>query len=169
MLLVTFVLTVVFDLVVAIEVGIIVAAVLFMKRMSDVTQVEGWKYIHDEDDPDSIELRSVPDHTMVYEISGPMFFAAADKLLGIHVSENTQCLIIRMRSVNAIDATAMHNLEQLMGKCREYGVHMILSHVNEQPFKVMQKSGFYEKVGEENFCAHIDDAIKRAEQYCEAE
>lgn len=168
-LLVTFVLTVVFDLVVAIEVGIIVAAVLFMKRMSDVTQVEGWKYIHDEDDPDSIELRSVPDHTMVYEISGPMFFAAADKLLGIHVSENTQCLIIRMRSVNAIDATAMHNLEQLMGKCRKYGVHMILSHVNEQPFKVMQKSGFYEKVGEENFCAHIDDAIKRAEQYCEAE
>lgn len=168
-LLVTFVLTVVFDLVVAIEVGIIVAAVLFMKRMSDVTQVEGWKYIHDEDDPDSIELRSVPDHTMVYEISGPMFFAAADKLLGIHVSENTQCLIIRMRSVNAIDATAMHNLEQLMGKCREYGVHMILSHVNEQPFKVMQKSGFYEKVGEENFCAHIDDAIKRAEQYCAAE
>ena len=117
----------VFDLVVAIEVGIIVAAVLFMKRMSDVTQVEGWKYIHDEDDPDSIELRSVPDHTMVYEISGPMFFAAADKLLGIHVSENTQCLIIRMRSVNAIDATAMHNLEQLMGKCRKYGVHMILS------------------------------------------
>ena len=168
-LLVTFVLTVVFDLVVAIEVGIIVAAVLFMKRMSDVTQVEGWKYIHDEDDPDSIELRSVPDHTMVYEISGPMFFAAADKLLGIHVSENTQCLIIRMRSVNAIDATAMHNLEQLMGKCREYSVHMILSHVNEQPLKVMQKSGFYEKVGEENFCAHIDDAIKRAEQYCEAE
>lgn len=168
-LLVTFVLTVVFDLVVAIEVGIIVAAVLFMKRMSDVTQVEGWKYIHDEDDPGSIELRSVPDHTMVYEISGPMFFAAADKLLGIHVSENTQCLIIRMRSVNAIDATAMHNLEQLMGKCREYGVHMILSHVNEQPFKVMQKSGFYEKVGEENFCAHIDDAIKRAEQYCAAE
>ena len=168
-LLVTFVLTVVFDLVVAIEVGIIVAAVLFMKRMSDVTQVEGWKYIHDEDDPDSIELRSVPDHTMVYEISGPMFFAAADKLLGIHVSENTQCLIIRMRSVNAIDATAMHNLEQLMGKCCEYGVHMILSHVNEQPLKVMQKSGFYEKVGEENFCAHIDDAIKRAEQYCEAE
>lgn len=168
-LLVTFVLTVVFDLVVAIEVGIIVAAVLFMKRMSDVTQVEGWRYIHDEDDPDSIELRSVPDHTMVYEISGPMFFAAADKLLGIHVFENTQCLIIRMRSVNAIDATAMHNLEQLMGKCREYGVHMILSHVNEQPLKVMQKSGFYEKVGEENFCAHIDDAIKRAEQYCEAE
>ena len=98
-----------------------------------------------------------------------MYERTNEELLGIHVSDNTQCLIIRMRSVNAIDATAMHNLEQLMGKCREYGVHMILSHVNEQPFKVMQKSGFYEKVGEENFCAHIDDAIKRAEQYCEAE
>lgn len=165
-LLVTFVLTVVFDLVVAIEVGIVVAAILFMKRMSDVTQVEGWKYIHDEDDPDSIELRTVPEHTLVYEISGPMFFAAADKLLQIHVSKTTQCLIIRMRSVNAIDATAMHNLEQLMGKCRKYGVHMILSHVNEQPLKVMQKSGFYDMIGEDNFCAHIDDALKRAEQYC---
>ena len=165
-LLVTFVLTVVFDLVVAIEVGIIVAAILFMKRMSDVTQVEGWKYIHDDDDPDSIELRTVPDNTLVYEISGPMFFAAADKLLEIHVSEKTECLIIRMRSVNAIDATAMHNLEQLMKKCKNYGVHLILSHVNEQPLKVMQKSGFYEFVGAENFCAHIDDALERAQNYC---
>ena len=165
-LLVTFILTVVFDLVVAIEVGIVVAAILFMKRMSDVTQVEGWKYIHDEEDPDSIELRTVPDNTLVYEISGPMFFAAADKLLEIHVSEKTECLVIRMRSVNAIDATAMHNLEQLMKKCKKYGVHMILSHVNEQPMKVMQKSGFYEIVGEENFCAHIDEALERAQNYC---
>lgn len=165
-LLVTFVLTVVFDLVVAIEVGIIVAAILFMKRMSDVTQVEGWKYIQEEDDPDSIELRTVPENTLVYEISGPMFFAAADKLLEIHVSEKTKCLIIRMRSVNAIDATAMHNLEQLMKKCKKYNVHMILSHVNEQPLKVMQKSGFVEAVGEENFCAHIDDALERAKNYC---
>lgn len=165
-LLVTFILTVVFDLVVAIEVGIVVAAILFMKRMSDVTQVEGWKYIHDEEDPDSIELRTVPDNTLVYEISGPMFFAAADKLLEIHVSEKTECLVIRMRSVNAIDATAMHNLEQLMKKCKKYGVHMILSHVNEQPVKVMQKSGFYEIVGEENFCAHIDEALERAQNYC---
>lgn len=165
-LVVTFVLTVVFDLVVAIEVGIIVAAILFMKRMSDVTQVEGWKYIQEEDDPDSIELRTVPENTLVYEISGPMFFAAADKLLEIHVSEKTKCLIIRMRSVNAIDATAMHNLEQLMKKCKKYNVHMILSHVNEQPLKVMQKSGFVEAVGEENFCAHIDDALERAKNYC---
>ncbi len=162
-LVVTFVLTVVFDLVVAIEVGIVFAAILFMKRMSDVTQVEGWKYIEDANDPDAIELRQVPKGTLVYEISGPMFFAAADKLLKISVPESTKSLIIRMRSVNAIDATAMHNLEQLFEKCKKKNVQMILSHVNEQPMQVMQKAGFYEAVGSENFCAHIDDALKRAE------
>ncbi|MBP3603712.1 MAG: STAS domain-containing protein [Lachnospiraceae bacterium] len=163
-LIVTFVLTVVFDLVVAIEVGIVFAAILFMKRMSDVTQVEGWKYINDEDDPDAIELRKVPEGTLVYEISGPMFFAAADKLLKISVPESTKNLIIRMRSVNAIDATAMHNLEQLFEKCKDKNVNLILSHVNEQPMHVMQKAGFYDIVGSKNFCAHIDDAIKRAEE-----
>ena len=163
-LVLTFVLTVVFDLVVAIEVGVLCAAILFMKRMSDVTQVEGWKYINDENDPDAIELRAVPAHTLVYEISGPMFFAAADKLLGIQVSDGTKSLVIRMRSVNAIDATAMHSLEQLYEKCTNKKVQMILSHVNEQPLKVMQKAGFYKTVGAENFCAHIDDALKRAEE-----
>lgn len=112
----TFVLTVVFDLVAAIEVGILLAAILFMKRMSDVMEVEGWKYVDDEDDPDSITLREVPAHTLVYEISGPMFFAAADKILNISVKEDTQFLILRMRSVSAIDATAMHSLEQLHEK-----------------------------------------------------
>lgn len=164
-LIVTFVLTVVFDLVVAIEVGIIFAAILFMKRMSDVTQVEGWKYIENENDPDGIELKAVPENTLVYEINGPMFFAAADKLLRIQVKESTNCLIIRMRSVSAIDATAMHNLEQLFQMCKKKNVHLILSHVNEQPMKVMQKSGFYEKAGADNFCSHIDDALLRAQSY----
>ncbi len=162
-LIVTFVLTVVFDLVVAIEAGIVFAAVLFMKRMSDVTQVEGWKYI--EDDPDAIELKAVPKNTLVYEISGPMFFAAADKLLRIRFMDNTNCLVIRMRSVSAIDATAMHNLEQLLHTCQSRNVHLVLSHVNEQPMKVMKKSGFYQAVGAENFCAHIDDALIRAQAY----
>ncbi len=166
-LLVTFILTVVFDLVVAIEVGIVFAAVLFMKRMSDVTQVEGWKYIENDNDPDAIELKAVPENTLVYEISGPMFFAAADKLLRITFRDNTRSLIIRMRSVSAVDATAMHNLEQLLNMCRGKGVHLILSHVNEQPMKVMQKSGFYEAVGAENFCRHIDDALVRAREYNE--
>lgn len=162
-LLVTFILTVVFDLVIAIEAGIVFAAILFMKRMSDVTQVEGWKYMKDSDDPDSIELREVPANTLVYEISGPLFFAAADKLLKISVPQNISCLIIRMRSVSALDATAMHSLEQLYQKCKDRKVQLILSHVNEQPMHVMLKAGFVDVVGNENFCAHIDDAIKRAE------
>ena len=159
----TFILTVVFDLVVAIEVGLILALVLFMKRMSEVTEVEGWKIRDEENDPDSIDLKKVPANTFVYEISGPMFFGAADKILNIGVSENMKCLILRMRSVGTIDATAMHNFEQILGKCEKMGVTLIFSHVNEQPMSVMKKAGFMEKVGIENFCQHIDDAIKRAE------
>lgn len=160
----TFVLTVVFDLVVAIEVGILLAAILFMKRMSDVTEVEGWKYVDDEDDPDSISLRVVPEHTLVYEISGPMFFAAADKILKISVKEDTKCLILRMRSVNAIDATAMHSLEQLYDSYEKKNIQIILSHVNEQPKSVMDKAGFTRKVGSDNFCSHIDEALERAKK-----
>ena len=158
----TFVLTIVFDLVVAIEVGIIMAAILFMKRMSDVTEVEGWKYVDDEDDKDSLTLRSVPKNTLVYEMTGPLFFGAADKILNIAVKEDTNCLVLRMRSVNAIDATAMHNFEALLDTCQKKHVQLVLSHVNEQPLRVMKKSGFYDKVGAQNFCAHIDDALARA-------
>lgn len=161
----TFVLTVVFDLVVAIEVGIVLAAILFMKRMSDVTTVEGWKYIEEtESDSDNIDLRSVPANTLVYEISGPLFFAAADKLLQITLDEKINCLVLRMRSVSAIDATAMKNLEQLFDECTQKKIHLVLSHVNEQPMKVMTKAGFTEKVGKDNFCSHIDDALLRAEK-----
>lgn len=160
----TFVLTVVFDLVVAIEVGIIMAAILFMKRMSDVTEVEGWKYLDDENDAGSISLRQVPKNTLVYEMTGPLFFGAADKILRIAVKDDTNCLVLRMRSVNAIDATAMHNFEALLSTCKKKNVQLILSHVNEQPMQVMQKSGFYAAVGKENFCEHIDAALKRAEE-----
>lgn len=158
----TFVLTVVFDLVVAIEVGILLAAILFMKRMSDVTEVEGWKYVDDEDDADSLSLRVVPHNTMVYEVSGPLFFGAADKILKITLDEKMNCLVLRMRSVSAIDATAMHNLEQLYIDCKKKNIQIILSHVGEQPMHVMEKSGFLDKVGRENVCAHIDDALERA-------
>lgn len=161
-LLVTFFLTVIFDLVIAIEVGIVLAAMLFMKRMSEVTEVEGWKYVDDEEDPDSISLRRVPKNTLVYEISGPMFFAAANKILDIDVDEKTNVLVLRMRSVNAIDATAMHNLEQLYEDCKKKNITMVLSHVNEQPLKVMKKAGFDKLIGEENFCPHIDEALERA-------
>ncbi len=161
----TFALTVIFDLVVAIEVGIILAAILFMKRMSDVTEVYGWKYVEEEDDdPDATSLKSVPKNTLVYEISGPMFFGAADKILKISLSDKDKCLILRMRSVNSIDATAMHSLEQLFDECKKKGITLVLSHVNEQPMNVMKKAGFDEKIGVENMCEHIDDAILRAEK-----
>jgi len=160
----TFVLTIVFDLVVAIEVGIVMAAILFMKRMSDVTEVEGWKYVDDEDDKDSVSLRQVPKNTLVYEMTGPLFFGAADKILKIAIKEDTNCLVLRMRSVNAIDATAMHNFEALLDNCAQKNVQLVLSHVNEQPIQVMKKSGFYDKVGEKNFCVHIDDALRRAKE-----
>ncbi len=166
-LVVTFLLTVMFDLVVAIEVGMLMAALLFMKRMSEVTEVEGWKYIDDEDDPDSLSLREVPADTRVYEISGSLFFGAADKLLTITLSEKTRCLILRMRGVSAIDATAMHNLEEMYADCRRKNICLVLSHVNEQPMRVMRKAGFVEEVGEENFCAHIDDALQRAAKMTE--
>lgn len=162
-LILTFVLTVVFDLVVAIEFGMVLAALLFMKRMSDVTEVEGWTYVDPEDDPDNIGLKVVPAHTFVYEISGPMFFGAADKIMKISLKDTDTCIILRMRSVNAIDATAMHSLEQLLEKCEKKKIKLILSHVNEQPMRIMEKAGFVDKVGKEYFCAHIDDAIAKAE------
>ena len=157
---VTFILTVVFDLVIAIEVGMVMAAMLFMKRMSDKTEVSRWKY--SEDDKDSIELKTVPKNVRVYEVTGPLFFGSADKILDIKFKEYTTCLILRMRSVNALDATAMNALDTLMKKCEKKGVCLILSHVNEQPLSVMKKSGFFDKVGADNFCNHIDEALELA-------
>ena len=162
-LVVSFVLTVVFDLVVAIEVGLIMAAFLFMKRMSEVSEVEGWKYVDDETDPDSLSLRVVPKHTVVYEISGPMFFAAANKIMNISVKPEDKVLILRMRSVSAIDSTAMNSLEHLYDTCKKQNITLMLSHVNEQPMNSMKKAGFYDMIGEDNFCKHIDDALTRAE------
>ena len=165
-LVITFVFTVIFDLVVAIEVGMILALVLFMKRLSEESEVRGWKYFEDENDPDGIEHRIVPQYVRVYEISGPMFFGIADRIATITLKDFTKCLIIRMRGVPALDATAMHSLEQLYERCKKAGVSMVFSHVNEQPMKTMVKDGFVELVGEDNFCPHIDDALKRAEEVC---
>lgn len=164
----TFVLTVVFDLVVAIEVGIILAAMLFMKRMSEETEVEGWKYVDEEDDtdPDSLSLRVVPKGTVVYEISGPLFFGVADKILEISFGDEDKCLVLRMRSVNALDATAMQSLKELYRQCKKKNVTLVFSHINEQPMRVMEKNEFIELVGKENFYMHIDDALERAKEVC---
>ena len=162
-LILTFVLTVVFDLVVAIEVGLVAAAFLFMKRMSDVSHVESWKKIGDEDvDPDATALKEIPDDTLVYEFNGPLFFAAADEIFKLTIDKHYNFLILRMRGVDAIDATAMHNFESMYEECRVKHVQVIFSHVNEQPMSVMEKAGFVDLVGREFFCDHIDDALNLA-------
>ena len=163
-LVLTFVLTVVFDLVVAIEFGLIAAAFLFMKRMSDVTHVEGWKYIEDdENDPDATSLKKVPQDTLVYEFSGPLFFAAADNIMELPTENQYNFLVLRMRGVDAIDATAMHNFELMYEDCRKNHIQLVFSHVNEQPMKIMEKAGFVDLVGREFFCDHIDDALALCE------
>jgi SulP family sulfate permease len=161
-LVVTFVLTVVFDLVVAIEVGMIIACVLFIKRMSDESVISGWKYYDPEEDPDGIDLKEIPKHVRIYEISGPMFFGDADRLAGVGFKDFTRVIIFRMRGVPALDASAMHAMEQLYERCKEAGVQMVFSHANEQPMQTMEKAGFIEKVGRDNFRPHIDDAIEWA-------
>ena len=161
-MIVTFLLTVIFDLVVAIEIGMLLAALLFIKRMSDETSVTGWKYIENDKDADSIDLKVIPKHVRVYEISGPLFFGVADKILDIKLKDFTSVLILRMRAVPAVDATAMNQIEALYKKCKANGVTLILSHVNPQPLETMKKSGFYDKVGEENFCKDINTALDRA-------
>ncbi len=167
-LVVTFMLTVVFDLVVAIEVGMLMAVVLFMKRMSDESKVSGWKYYDPDEDPDGPELKVLPKHVLVYEISGPMFFGDADRLASVSFKDTTKVIIIRMRGVPALDATAMHAMEQLYDRCKESNIQLVFSHVNEQPRHTMEKSGFIEKVGQDNFRPHIDDAIAWAEQLMKA-
>ena len=107
-------------------------------------------------------MKVVPKNVRVYEVSGPLFFGAADRILDIKLKDYTRCLVLRMRGVNAIDATAMHSLESLYKKCQSKGVTLIFSHVNEQPMKAMKKAGFYEKVGADNFCTHIDEALECA-------
>ena len=164
----TFVLTVVFDLVVAIEVGIILAAILFLKRMSDVAEIRSWE-IPDEDfdennDPDALSLRKVPKNVMVYEINGAMFFAAADKFMQISTKKGIKAVVLRMRGVTAMDITALRSLEKIYDVCNKNGIRLIFSHVNEQPLNVMKKGKFYDKVGEQNFAPHIDEALKLAAQ-----
>lgn len=167
-LVITFVLTVVFDLVVAIEVGMILACLLFMKRMSDETALKSWKYTgqltEKELEKEAAKLRQLPDGIRVYEINGPLFFGAADIIEQIIVKDMTKCLIIRMQGVPSIDSTAMNALISLQEYCKKRNVALVLSHVNEQPMRALQKAGFANLIGHKNFCKNIDEAIARAEE-----
>ncbi|MCR5194856.1 MAG: STAS domain-containing protein [Pseudobutyrivibrio sp.] len=162
-LVLTFILTVVFDLVVAIEWGMIVACILFIKRMSEETHVSGWTY--QSDDAEFVDdLRPVEKEIRVFEITGPLFFGVSDMLAeSIDVKDFTQVLVIRMRSVPAIDVTALRALKDLAERAEKKGVTVVFSHVNEQPRRMMEKAGFIESVGADNFQPNIDAALDRAQ------
>ncbi|MBO5454369.1 MAG: STAS domain-containing protein [Clostridia bacterium] len=162
-LVVTFVLTVVFDLVVAIEFGLLLALILFMKRMTDVTKVRSW--IKGEEDDD--RLKNIPANTQVYEFDGPLFFATSDKLSEIPVSEGVKVVIIRMRNIPSLDISALNILQDVYNSFKENGIIVIFSHTNRQPLSVMKKAGFIKLVGEEYFVNNIDEALLHASKITE--
>lgn len=195
-LVITFFLTVVFDLVVAIEVGMVLSCLLFMKRMSDEMGVRSWLHVEEVEEQKreeeeasrgakktmSVEeaqlkaaaeeinpakLRQIPMELAVYEFTGPLFFGAADRINQIEVNEVTRCLILRMRAVPAADSTAMNSMTALCERCKKNGVTLILSHVNEQPMRAMEKAGFVDLVGRENFCRNIEEALDHADKVLE--
>jgi len=160
-LVLTFVLTVVFDLVVAIAVGLSLACLLFMTRMANVAEVKEWDYVEDTND-DQGRLKPVPAHVMVYEITGPMFFGAAEKIPHLDEGTDKSVLVLRMRAMPALDITALNGLRRLWEECRRKGIQVVFSHVGEQPMSVFQKSGLYDEVGADNFQPNIDAALERA-------
>ena len=166
-LLTTFTLTVVEDLVVAIEFGLVLAAVLFMKRMADVYQIKN----ADDDimdevrQKDDIDTKIIAKHVSVYEINGPFFFGAANKFLdSLEHHKDCKVLILRMRSVPAIDATGYHALYKIYKRCHASGVKVILSHLQRQPHKMLNKYGFLDIIGKANICKNIDESLMRAEK-----
>ena len=164
-LILTFVLTVVFDLVVAIEIGLLVAVFLFMKRMADVTNIRPWTKDDQINENDGGRLKKIPPKTEVYEINGPMFFATSDKVASIPVKAGVSVIIIRMRNIPALDVSALRSLSSVYEHCQKRKIRVLFSHVNEQPLSVMKKSGFYDLVGEKNFCENIDVALAVAETH----
>ena len=168
-LVLTFFLTVIFDLVVAIEVGMLLSCLLFMKRMSDETGTRSWLYAEEAAaaEKSSKDLRRIPMELAVYEITGPLFFGAADRINQIETADGTRCLILRMRAVPALDSTAMNAMTALYERCQNKGIILILSHVNEQPMRAMEKAGFVELVGREHFCDNIEEALSHADEVLE--
>lgn len=162
-LLVTFILTIVFDLVVAIEIGFLLAAFLFLKRMSDVADIRSWTYVEKSGNG----LTAVPHGTLVYEIEGSMFFAVADTFLKVSREKDTKVIILRFRSVPAMDASALRKLKDLHKSCRHSNVTLVLSHVQSQPLQMMEKAGFLDDIGRENLCDNIEKALERAARLCE--
>lgn len=166
-LVITFLLTLFFDLVIAIEFGMILAAFLFLRRMAEIAEVRQWTYraTSSEDKlSEEVDLKYVPENTIVYEIFGALFFGAANVFANFRHEEGKNVLILRMRNVPVMDISGVEVLEEILETCRKRGLTLILSHVNEQPYHAMEKAGFIEKIGIENICKNIDASLKRAEE-----
>ena len=163
-LIITFILTVVFDLVVAIEFGLLTAACLFVKRMVDVTHVRPWTKIDETNESENGRLKKIPENTQVFEIDGPMFFANSDIISSIPIKEGVKVVILRMRNIPSLDVSALRAISTVLKYCQNKNITMLFSHVNKQPMSVMKKAGFIEKAGEENFLPNIDEALKKAEE-----
>ena len=169
-LLVTFFLTVIFDLTVAIEVGVLIACLLCMKRMAETTNVS---VLSDEIDPiadsdvqGNLDHLIIPEGVKVYEINGPYFFGIGNKFeeMMSDMGGRAKVRIIRMRKVPFIDSTGVHNLSNMCRMCSQMGVKVVLSGVNPQVMKVIEDAGMDDIVGKENICSHINIALKRAEE-----
>jgi len=156
-LLVTFALTVVFDLVVAIAAGLILTAFIFLKKSADSSQVREWDSRGDDG-----RKKEIPYGVVVYEINGPMFFAASDKYLNFPIHKDTKVMIVRMSGVPSMDSTAEASIENLCALCESNGVELIFSHVNPQPMELLRKYGIVDETGKDRFCNNIDDAIEMA-------
>lgn len=167
-LIVTFLLTVIFDLTIAIEVGLLIAMFLFMKRVSETTHISVVKDEIDLSDegeiPHDNEVLSLPKGVEVYEIDGPYFFGVASKFDDVmhNLGDKPKIRIIRMRKVPFMDSTGLHNLENLYRMSKEENIKMILSGVNEHVRRVLEKSGFADKIGEANICSNINEAVEKA-------
>jgi SulP family sulfate permease len=173
-LLTTFALTVLVDLTVAIEVGMVLAAFLFMRRMAEVTNVSivtrelaDGADNEEENDPNSVRRREIPRRVEVFEINGPFFFGAAEQFkdtLG-QIAKNPKVLIIRMRDVPAIDSTGLHALHELARRCKHDGTLLLLSDVHAQPMFALVRSDMLAELGQENLFGNLDHALDRARQY----
>ena len=168
-LLITFFLTIIFDLTVAIEVGLIIACLLFMKRMSETTDV---KVVMDEISEESdlssgnLEHLTIPEGVEVYEINGPYFFGAGNRFEEIMASfgDRPKVRIIRMRKVPFVDSTGIHNLTNLCLMSKNEGIEVVLSGVSEKVHAQLNKARFYDLLGQQNICSHIDLALERAKE-----
>jgi SulP family sulfate permease len=172
-LLTTFLLTVLVDLTVAIEIGMVLAAFLFMRRMAEVTNISVLTHeftdpIDDfEHDPNAVRRRAIPEGVQVYEITGPFFFGAAETFKDrvSRIAGKPKVLILRMRHVLAIDSTGLHALRELVQRSRREGILVVLSDVHAQPVVALERSGLYDDLTEENVHGNIDDALNRARQH----